>query len=83
MLESLVSVLHSPVNLVKVLRTPFLQNTFGRLFLKASVSDYFTSTTKSSSIKKAVLRGAATNVRYFVGSKFSRSLVHKKNFSLI
>ena len=29
------------------------------------------------------VKGAATDMRYFVRSGFSRSLVHKKNFSLI
>ena len=29
------------------------------------------------------LKDAATDMRYFARSKFSRSLVHKKNFSLI
>ena len=29
------------------------------------------------------LKAAATDMRYFARSKFSRSLVHKKNFSLI
>ena len=29
------------------------------------------------------LKGAATDIGYFASSKFSRSLVHKKNFSLI
>ena len=29
------------------------------------------------------LKGAATDMGYFARSKFSRSLVHKKNFSLI
>ena len=29
------------------------------------------------------VKGAATDMRYFAWSKFSRSLVHKKNFSLI
>ena len=28
-------------------------------------------------------QGAVTNMRYFARSKFSRSLVHKRNFSLI
>ena len=30
-----------------------------------------------------LLKGAATDMRYFTWSKFSRSLVHKKNFGLI
>ena len=30
-----------------------------------------------------VIKGAATDIRQFARSKFSRSLVHKKNFSLI
>ena len=30
-----------------------------------------------------VLKDAATDMRYVARSKFSRSLVHKKNFSLI
>ena len=29
------------------------------------------------------IKGRVTDMRYFVRSKFSRSLVHKKNFSLI
>ena len=29
------------------------------------------------------IKGAATDMRYFAWSKFSRSLVHKYNFSLI
>ena len=29
------------------------------------------------------LKGTATDMRYFTRSKFFRSLVHKKNFSLI
>ena len=29
------------------------------------------------------VKGAATDIRYFARSKFSRSLVHKKNFSVI
>ena len=28
-------------------------------------------------------KGAVTDMRYFARSKFSRSLVHKKNFNLI
>ena len=34
-------------------------------------------------IKKVKLKAAATDMRYFPRSKLSRSLVHKKNFSLI
>ena len=30
-----------------------------------------------------LLKGAGTDMRYFAKSKFSRSIVHKKNFSLI
>ena len=30
-----------------------------------------------------VIKGAVADMRYFARSKFSRSLVHKKNFSLI
>ena len=30
-----------------------------------------------------LIKGAATDIRYFARSKFSRSLVHKKSFSLI
>ena len=29
------------------------------------------------------IKGAATDMRYFARGKFSRSLIHKKNFSLI
>ena len=29
------------------------------------------------------IKGAVTDMRYFAWSKFSRSLVHKKNFSLV
>ena len=29
------------------------------------------------------IKGAATDIRYFARGKFSRSLIHKKNFSLI
>ena len=43
-----------------------------------------------ASIKGAVtcmivvsIKGAVTDMRYFARSKFSRSLVNKKNFSLI
>ena len=31
----------------------------------------------------SIFKAAATDMRYFARSKFSRSLVHKKNFSLI
>ena len=30
-----------------------------------------------------MVKAAATDMRYFARSKFSKSLVHKKNFSLI
>ena len=30
-----------------------------------------------------LIKGAATDMKYFARSKFSRSLVHKKNFSVI
>ena len=30
-----------------------------------------------------LVKGTATDMRYFARGKFSRSLVHKKNFSLI
>ena len=30
-----------------------------------------------------VIKGAVTDTKYFARSKFSRSLVHKKNFSLL
>ena len=33
--------------------------------------------------EQKMLKGAATDMRYFARSKSSRSLVHKKNFSLI
>ena len=34
-------------------------------------------------IVKNMSKGASTDMRYFVRSKFSRSLVHIKNFRLI
>ena len=34
-------------------------------------------------IKSSDLKGAAADMRHFARSKFSRSLVHRKNFSLI
>ena len=33
-------------------------------------------------VGKCWLKGTATDMRYFARSKFSRGLVHKKNFSL-
>ena len=42
----------------------------------------FINTNKSIFVYTSV-KGAATDMRYFARSKFSRSLVHKKNFSLI
>ena len=44
-----------------------------RSYLISDIQDYF----------EYILKAAATDMRYFVRSKFSRSLVHKKNFSLI
>ena len=35
------------------------------------------------SVESFLIKAAATNMGYFARSKFSRSLVHKKNFSLI
>ena len=34
-------------------------------------------------LKDAAFEGAVTDMRYFASSKFSRSLVHKKNSSLM
>ena len=34
-------------------------------------------------LMETLLKGAVTDMRYFVRSKFSRSLVHKKNFTLV
>ena len=38
---------------------------------------------ESSHLIEDVIKGAVTDTKYFARSKFSRSLVHKKNFSLI
>ena len=37
----------------------------------------------SDALSRAYTKGAATDTRYFARSTFSRSLVHKENFSMI
>ena len=37
---------------------------------------------KNSFVAEVTFKGAVADLRYFARSKFSRSLVHKKNFSL-
>ena len=49
------------------------------LFVSTLYSNFDSKTVSS----KFIIKGTATDVRYFARSKFSRSLVHKKNFTLI
>ena len=76
---------HSTKALVSLKR---LKPTFSRMLIKywylhsyrSFAYKYISSISGWSSIK---FKGAATDMRYFARSEFSRSLVHKKNFTLI
>ena len=48
-----------------------------------TISDYTLSIEKDTEASIRVFKDTATDMRYFAKSKFSRSLVHKKSFSLI
>ena len=62
----------------------YLQNTFGRCCLWFPDSlIYFNNCFYIENIDNAYVKGAATDMRYFVRSKLFTSYVHKKNFSLI
>ena len=63
---------------VKILN--FVTCAFIILYTKISISPLVFS---PDPFRISLLKGAATDMRYFVRSKFSRSLVHKKNFSLL
>ena len=57
------------MNFEKFLRASFIAGHLRWLLLK--------------SLHLSFLKGAVTDMRYFARSKFSMSLAHKKNFSLI
>ena len=60
----------------------FYMSKLGTTFTKKSLKIPATSSSSFVSFTFS-LKAAATVMRYFARSKFSRSLLHKKNFSLI
>ena len=73
------------VSFAKSLRTPFFTEHLRRLLLPflRYLSKHFSNFQKWFLKQLRNIDDAATDMRYFARSKFSRSLVHKKKFSLI